>query len=186
MKNYFLILIILLSCSKNNDNEYENIQKKSDFIIENNVFEISYNENIEQPNWIEYTVKDFVKVSDRGNMDFYLEEGIWTSNDADYYNNPCDKGHMAPASSFIYTWSNLEQTFSFVNCALQKDNLNRGELRELEEQVRDWAKDTGPVKVRIELKFSSESIVLSSGATVPDGFYKFFEFNNGSKNVFIF
>ena len=26
----------------------------------------------EQPNWIEYTVKDFVKVADRGNMDFYL------------------------------------------------------------------------------------------------------------------
>ena len=127
MKKYILIIFILISCSENNDNEPETLQRRSEVIIENNVFKISYNENKEQPNWIEYTVKDFVKVADRGNMDFYLEDGVWTSNDADYYNNPWDKGHMAPAGSFTDSWSNLEQTFSFVNCALQKDNLNRGE-----------------------------------------------------------
>jgi endonuclease G len=186
MKKYILIMFILISCSENNDNEPEIIQKRSEVIIENSVFKISYNENKEQPNWIEYTVKDFVKVADRGNMDFYLEEGVWTSNDADYYNNPWDKGHMAPAGSFTDSWSNLEQTFSFVNCALQKDNLNRGEWRELEEQVRDWAKEIGPVKVRIELKFSPESVVLSTGATIPDGFYKFLEFNDGSKKCYYF
>ena len=65
-------------------------------------------------------------------------------------------------------------------------NLNRGEWRELEEQVRDWAKNSGPVKVRIELKFSPESIVLSTGATIPDGFYKFLEFNDGSKKCYYF
>ena len=67
MKKYILIIFILLSCSENNDNEPEIIQKRSEVIIENNVFKISYNENKEQPNWIEYTVKDFVKVADRGN-----------------------------------------------------------------------------------------------------------------------
>ena len=137
MKKYLFLIFILFSCVENIDNEIENVKKRSEVIIENNVFKISYNENKEQPNWIEYTVRDIVKVADRGNMDFYLEEGVWTSNDADYYNNPWDKGHMAPAGSFTDSWTNLEQTFSFVNCALQKDNLNRGEWRELEEQVRD-------------------------------------------------
>ena len=47
--------------SENIDNEIENVKKRSEVIIENNVFKISYNENKEQPNWIEYTVKDFVK-----------------------------------------------------------------------------------------------------------------------------
>ena len=137
------------------------------------IFKISYNEVKEQPNWVEYTVKDFVKVADRGNMDFYLINNVKTSDNNDYYNNSWDKGHMAPAGSFTDSWSNLAKTFSFVNCALQLDNLNRGEWRELEEEVRRLAKLEGPIKVRIELKFSVNSEVLSTGATVPDGFYKF-------------
>ena len=56
--------------------------------------------------------------------------------------------------------------------------------RELEEQVRDWARDIGPVNVRIELKFSSESQVLPTGATVPDGFYKFLTFSDNRKMCF--
>ena len=89
-------------------------------MVENAVFRISYNEKKEQPNWIEYTVRDFVKVADRGNMDFYTVRNVWTSDDNDYYKNEWDKGHMAPAGSFTDSWSNLAKTFSFVNCALQK------------------------------------------------------------------
>ena len=66
------------------------------------------------------------------------------------------------------------------------DNLNRGEWRELEEEVRDLAKSLGPIKVRIELNFSSESQVLPTGATIPDGFYKFLTFNDGSKKCYYF
>ena len=190
MKFYKIILLILLfSCNENNnidccaEIDYGN---REDLIIENNVFKISYNEVKEQPNWIEYTVKDFVKVADRGNMDFYLINNIKTSDNSDYYNNPWDKGHMAPAGSFTDSWSNLAKTFSFVNCALQLDNLNRGEWRELEEEVRRLAKLEGPIKVRIELKFSAKSEVLPTGATVPDGFYKFLNFDDGSKTCYYF
>ena len=190
MKFYKIILLILLfSCNENNNTDccaeidYGN---REDLIIENNVFKISYNEVKEQPNWIEYTVKDFVKVADRGNMDFYLINNIKTSDNSDYYNNPWDKGHMAPAGSFTDSWSNLAKTFSFVNCALQLDNLNRGEWRELEEEVRRLAKLEGPIKVRIELKFSAKSEVLPTGATVPDGFYKFLNFDDGSKTCYYF
>ena len=190
MKFYQIIfLLIFFNCSKNdNPNCCPDIDlgNRDNVIIENSVFKISYNELKEQPNWVEYTVKEFVKVADRGNMDFYLENNIKTSDNNDYYNNPWDKGHMAPAGSFTDSWSNLAKTFSFVNCALQLDNLNRGEWRELEEEVRELAKSEGPIKVRIELKFSSSSEVLSTGATIPDGFYKFLNFNNGSKMCFYF
>ena len=182
----FLIIIIVISCQTEDNNDIVSNERRSEVMVENNVFKISYNELKEQPNWIEYTVKDFVKVADRGNMDFYLVKDIWTSSDSDYYNNPWDKGHMAPAGSFTDSWSNLEQTFSYVNCALQIDNLNRGEWRELEEEVRDLAKSLGPIKVRIELNFSSESQVLPTGATIPDGFYKFLTFNDGSKECYYF
>ena len=160
MKNiYLFLLLIFISCDNDNLQSFS-FELREEVMVENAVFRISYNEFKEQPNWIEYTVRDFVKVADRGNMDFYTVRNVWTSDDNDYYKNEWDKGHMAPAGSFTDSWSNLAKTFSFVNCALQKDSLNRGEWRELEEQVRYWAKDTGPIDVRIELKFSSNSTIV--------------------------
>ena len=178
-------VLFFYSCEKNSSPTDE-FELREDLIVQNNVFKISYNEIREQPNWIEYTVRDFVKVAERGNMDFYLVRNVWTSDNKDYYNNEWDKGHMAPAGSFTDSWSNLAKTFSFVNCALQKDSLNRGEWRELEEQIRDWAIDLGPINVRIELKFSSQSQVLPTGAMVPDGFYKFLTFSDNRKMCFYF
>ena len=37
MKKYILIIFVLISCSENNDNEPEILQKRSEVIIENNV-----------------------------------------------------------------------------------------------------------------------------------------------------
>ena len=182
---FTLILILFFSCSNDNSLNPE-IVLREEVMVENSVFRISYNETKEQPNWIEYDVRDFVKVADRGNMDFYTVSDVWTSDDNDYYKNEWDKGHMAPAGSFTDSWSNLAKTFSFVNCALQKDSLNRGEWRELEEQVREWARDQGTVSVRIELKFSTNSRVLSTGATVPDGFFKYLTFSDNRKMCFYF
>ena len=68
----FLIIIIIFSCQTEDNNDIVSNERRSEVMVENNVFKISYNELKEQPNWIEYTVKDFVKVADRGNMDFYL------------------------------------------------------------------------------------------------------------------
>ena len=182
---FTLLLILFFSCSNDNSLNPE-IVLREEVMVENSVFRISYNETKEQPNWIEYDVRDFVKVADRGNMDFYTVSDVWTSDDNDYYKNEWDKGHMAPAGSFTDSWSNLAKTFSFVNCALQKDSLNRGEWRELEEQVREWARDQGTVSVRIELKFSSDSQVLNTGATVPDGFFKYLTFSDNRKMCFYF
>ena len=182
---FALILILFFSCSNDNSLNPE-IVLREEVMVENSVFRISYNETKEQPNWIEYDVRDFVKVADRGNMDFYTVSDVWTSDDNDYYKNEWDKGHMAPAGSFTDSWSNLAKTFSFVNCALQKDSLNRGEWRELEEQVREWARDQGTVSVRIELKFSTDSQVLNTGATVPDGFFKYLTFSDNRKMCFYF
>jgi endonuclease G len=82
-----------------------------------------------------------------------------------------DKGHLAPAADFNCTKELLYQTFSYLNCALQNQYLNRGVWRMLEEYERELAK-TEKVTVTITLVFDKKSIKLPTGATVPVGFYK--------------
>lgn len=158
-------------------------QKRSSVIINKGVYEVSYNEVFEQPNWVKYTVSNRPKNVDRGSMDFYKENGVYTSDDADYSNNPWDKGHLAPAASFSDTYDNLYSTFSYINCAMQIDNLNRGEWAELEQQVREWS-TSGSIDVKVDLVFGDE--VRSTGVRLPIGFWKRLTFSDGSKKCFYF
>ena len=161
-------------------------QDRTDVRIENNVFSVSYNETLEQPNWVEYEVRDIVKNFDRGSMDFYVPKGVYTSNSDDYKNNVWDKGHMAPAAAFTDTKENLKTTFSYLNCSLQFDKLNRGAWRELEAQEREWAKRYGTIQVRIVLNFEPGHEVLPTGGHVPNGYWKYITFPNGDKECFYF
>ena len=158
----------------------------TNLIIDKGIYRVSYNEVYQQPNWVEYVVSNSPKNVDRGSMDFYIENGVTTSDDVDYSNNKWDKGHLAPAASFSDSYDNLNTTFSFLNCALQVDNLNRGEWAELEQQVRDWSSTSGNISVRVELVFSDGHTVLSTDAHVPTGFWKNLTFNDGSSKCFYF
>ena len=109
---------------------------RQEVIIENEVFKVWYNEVKEQPVKLIYTSTNRPKNVDRGSMNFYNEADYHTSDNADYYANVWDKGHLAPAATFSDSKENLKQTFSFLNCALQDQYLNRGEWRLLEEQER--------------------------------------------------
>jgi DNA/RNA endonuclease G (NUC1) len=78
---------------------------------------------------------------------------------------------MAPAASFACTKEELKFTFTYLNCALQHENLNRGVWKSLELYERELAK-TQKVKVHVQIHFSKKSKVLPSGATIPDAFTK--------------
>lgn len=205
MHKYFLFFLIIIgSCqkeeNKQNDDAFideqefnqSQISKQLDrnkidsILVTTNIFEISYNEIFEQPNWVKYTVKDIVKNSDRDGMNFYTVDSIYTSDDNDYYSNRWDRGHMAPAGSFNDSYENLYSTFTYLNVALQYDDLNRGAWVDLEEQVRDWADEYGDIGVEIYLEFNSNHITLETGAHVPSGFYKYVNFPDETKKCYYF
>ena len=205
MHKYFLFFLIIIgSCQKEenrqNDNAFINEQefnqsqiskqldrnKLDSILVTTNIFEISYNEIFEQPNWVKYTVKDIVKNSDRDGMNFYTVDSIYTSDDNDYYSNRWDRGHMAPAGSFNDSYENLYSTFTYLNVALQYDDLNRGAWVDLEEQVRKWADEFGDIGVEIYLEFDSNHIILDTGAHVPSAFYKYVNFPDESKKCYYF
>ena len=84
---------------------------------------------------------------------------------------------MCIRDSFSCDKQTLYKTFSYLNCALQNQYLNRGVWRMLEIQERELAKKS-EVKVKITLDFNGKCEVLTSGATVPIGFFKYITVNN--------
>jgi DNA/RNA endonuclease G (NUC1) len=205
MHKYFLFFLIIIgSCQKEENkstdrasieepqfNQLEISQeldrdKIDSILVTTNIFQISYNEIFEQPNWVKYTVRDIVKNADRDGMNFYTIDSIYTSDDNDYYSNRWDRGHMAPAGSFNDSYENLYSTFTYLNVALQYDDLNRGVWVDLEEQVRSWADDLGDIEIEIYLEFDSNHIILNTGAHVPTAFYKYVSFPDGTKRCYYF
>lgn len=144
---------------------------KDSISIKTDIFQIVYSEVLQQPKWIKYTVQCPNGSASRAGMDFYICDSITTSDNKDYEANQYDKGHLAPAAHFNCTKEMIYQTFTFLNCALQQENLNRTTWRLLEARERELAK-TQTVTVEIRCQFSKKSKVLPSGATVPDGFWK--------------
>ena len=154
--------------------------------VEGSIFTISYNERLQQPNWIQYDVRAIEKVADRDGMEFYEVDSIITSDNYDYYDNPWDRGHLAPAGSFTDSYENLYATFSFLNCTLQKDQLNRGEWADLENEIRAWAHEFGTLNIEITLHFDEGATVLSTGATIPTAYTKSVTFPDGARRCFYF
>ena len=146
------------------------------------IYEVVYNEKLEQPTWIRYTVQCPNGKASRAGMDFYTNDSIKTSDAADYVNNVYDKGHLAPAADFNCTKELLYQTFSYLNCALQNQYLNRGVWRMLEEYERELAL-TDKVTVTIEILFDKHSVKLPTGATVPSSFKKTIHLGKKKKDL---
>ena len=142
-------IFILYSCSA--DAQIIEPELRDEVIIENGVFKVWYSEVKEQPTKLIYTSTNRPKNVDIGSMNFYLEDDVVTSNNADYYRNVWDKGHLAPAATYSDSKENLKQTFSFLNCALQDQYLNRVEWRLLEEQERVWD-DTENLTITVTLE----------------------------------
>ena len=180
MKKQFLVFLFVSSVCFGQEKNYN-------YIIEGSIFKISYNEQYEQPNWIEYRVRNIKKKFNRKGLNFYNVDSVYTSNNYDYKNNIWDKGHLAPAASFSDTEANLKATFSFLNCVLQHNNLNRYEWAQLEAQVRDWASYyKEDIEVRVDIIFDYGHQILSTGAHVPSAFRKTLKFANGTKKCFYF
>jgi endonuclease G len=157
-----------------------------DVRIKNEVFEVLYSQSLEQPLVIKYRSLNRPTNVNRGAMDFYKEPTIKTSDAADYKSNIYDKGHGAPAATFSDNMINLKQTFSYLNCIMQDQYLNRGEWRLLEEQIRKWD-DTENITVLIKTFFDTPVKRVPTGAAIPSYLQKHIYFEKSNKwRCFVF
>ena len=177
-KHLFLLLFVMPILASAQKVLRDSIYVKSD------IFEVVYSEKLQQPKFVKYTVQCPTGTASRSGMDFYVCDSIVTSDNNDYYNNPYDKGHMAPAADFNCTKEMLHKTFSYLNCSLQQENLNRTTWRLLEAYERELAKTNKTVIVEIRCIFSNKSIVLPTGATIPDGYIKTIKYGNNVEKYY--
>ena len=174
MKKLLLLLFLLPLVS---------FAQRDSVYLKTDIFTTVYSEILQQPKWVKYTVQCPTGTAPRTGMDFYAQPGIITSDNADYAANVYDKGHCAPAADFNCTKELLFKTFTYANCVLQHERLNRGVWRLLESYERELAKTT-TVSVEIRMVYSTTSLKLPTGATVPDGFYKIITFGNKTEKYY--
>ena len=157
-----------------------------DVRIKNEVFEVLYSQSLEQPLVIKYRSINRPTNVNRGAMDFYKEPNIKTSDADDYKANIYDKGHGAPAATFSDNMINLKQTFSYLNCIMQDQYLNRGEWRLLEEQERKWD-DTENLTILVKSFFDTPVKRVATGAAIPSHLQKHIYFEKSNKwRCFVF
>ena len=176
MRTLLIISFILIS-----NIVYGQHKLRDSVYIKTDLFEIIYSEKLEQPRYVKYNVKCPYGTASRTGMDFYTCDSIKTSDNKDYEKNIYDKGHMLSSANCNCSKELMFKTFTYLNCALQHEKLNRGVWKYLEIHERDLMDRNKSVTVEILCVYTLKSIKLPTGATVPDGFYKTIRY--GKDNV---
>ena len=113
-------------------------------------YSLCYRESYEQAEWSAYclTEEELVKNAKRSD-DFRADPEITTGSatPADYKKSGYDRGHLSPAADFAFDQNAMSETFYMSNMSPQKGGLNRGIWKDLEAEVRLWAKNFGRIYV---------------------------------------
>ena len=143
--------------------------------IVTDIFTVTYSEDYEQPIKLKYRVECPTGEQGRSGISWYGYDNVHTSDNEDYKDNEWDRGHLAPANAFSCDKETIKKTFTYLNCALQHEGLNRGPWKELERFERDLAKFF-EVVVIVEVDFTENPERVPGGAAIPRGFYKTIHF----------
>ena len=161
-------------------------------IYEKPGFTLSYAERYEVAEWVSYTLtRDMLdKPKFERNQDFEPDPQI-TSGSAhyrDYKGSGFRRGHLVPAADMAWHKSAMDATFLMSNVVPMRQAFNDGIWLELEQNVRDWARKygeirivSGPVLEDIEQHFGRNEV------HVPRFFYKaVFTANDANPKVIAF
>ena len=160
------------------DNLKYGVPRKTDRIINREGYAIGYSYAHKQPLWVSYILTAAeVKNKKTSRIDDFRSDWRLFGQSAqadDYKNSSYDRGHLAPAADMAWSSKTMSQSFFMSNMSPQHPSLNRGDWKDLEEKVRDWAVAhnsvcviSGPVFYNANKKYIGHSRV-----TVPDAYYK--------------
>lgn len=169
-------------------NKRFDFEKKPDFllpafasdgeVVRHDGYVLRYRDEYEQADWVAYPLLAFeIKGDAERDRESFQPDPLVESGTAlpiDYTRSGYDRGHLAPAGDFKFSQRLTRESFYMSNVSPQAPQFNRGVWKELEDQVRSWARRdrglyvvTGPV-----LKSGLETIGKRNEVAVPEQFYK--------------
>ncbi len=142
-------------------------------------YDICYRESYEQAEWSAYQLErsELVKNASRSD-DFRQDPNISTGSAtlADYRKSGYDRGHLAPAADFAYSQDAMSETFYMSNMTAQAPQFNRGIWKDLEEDVRSWARKYGRAYVIcgpiLDEDAAAYATIGTNKVVIPRYFYK--------------
>lgn len=146
-------------------------------VLSNEAFRVGYSSKWQSPLWVAYRL-DRVEVFELGRRpsSFRVERRVDKRVSANAFSGSgYDRGHMAPNFGIATRYGRAAQLETFVmsNVIAQRPWLNRGIWRRLEVDVaRTYAQQEERIWILTGPIFSADSILLDSGARVPDACYK--------------
>ena len=157
--------------------EYFLPASSADLLIWHSTFALSYREQHEQAEWVAYILRgDQLEQPWNPRKNDYRPDPSIPSRSADpedYRRSGYDRGHLLPAADRAYDPKALSETFLMSNISPQVRHFNGGIWRELEEQVRYWAKENGKLYVVTGPVLDSVMGQIGNNeVSVPRAYYK--------------
>ena len=142
-------------------------------------YSLCYRESYEQAEWSAYCLTEEELVKNAGRTDDFRSDpeiATGSATPADYKKSGYDRGHLSPAADFAFDEKAMSETFYMSNMSPQKGSLNRGIWKDLESEVRLWAKNFGRVYVVsgpiLEKPAAEYESIGENGVSVPEFYYK--------------
>lgn len=146
-------------------------------IVQHRAYTVCYDEQYEQARWAMYPLTSdmatSVQVERMDNFKADPEVDTGSAHPDDYKKSGYDRGHLVPAADMQWSEEAMKQSFFMSNMSPQTPNLNRGDWKTLERNVRNWAVENGKLHVITGPIFDENPKTLGeNGVAVPDKFFK--------------
>jgi endonuclease G, mitochondrial len=122
-----------------------------DEVVIHSAFVICYDERFEQARWVAYRLTEEMcnnngeERSNNFRIDPDIKSGSATPDD--YKKSGYDRGHLCPAGDMAWSEQSMSESFLMSNMSPQVPGFNRGIWKNLEANVREWARQNKEIYV---------------------------------------
>lgn len=129
MKHYLISLLFLIISIFS----YAQTIHTYDYVINMKYYKSYYSKTIKGPSFVIYKLYKGGGDASRASYKFkgYKDLPYFNYNKSGY-----DRGHLVPAEDFADSNIRLKSTFYYINCVPQTPNLNRGQWKRYETEIR--------------------------------------------------
>lgn len=158
------------------DNLLLGVPGKSDIIIKRRGYALGYSIKYKQSLWVVYRITKAemdaprVKRTNRFRPDPEIKIG--SASLADYRGSGYDRGHLAPAATMGFSEETMSESFYLSNMSPQKPQFNRGIWKDLEAQVRVWARENEDIYVVSGPIITPGYKTIGDKVAIPQYYYK--------------